>query len=129
MDQARDDAASQVKDVQERLRDALRELEASRAELREAREASKKLSELLDSERTALAASRARTSELHKLGVDMERELTALLEGDDRSLSLDAGQAAPSYPFESLGIPSNPSQLFLVTPPCLTCRDQLVPGE
>lgn len=57
-------------------------METTRKELRGVREEAGAAAAALEEEREALSLSRARTNELHKLGVDMERELTAMLEGD-----------------------------------------------
>lgn len=78
---SKDDSASQVHDKESRLQTALCELEDTRKELVDARARAASTAEALQEEREALSVSRARTSELHKLGVDMERELTAMLEG------------------------------------------------
>ena len=77
-----DTSASIVKERETRLGNALQELETLRKELEGVREEAGAAAAALEEEREALSLSRARTKELHKLGVDMERELTAMLEGD-----------------------------------------------
>ena len=72
---SKDESSSQVQDRESRLRHAVQELDETRKALAEARKAA-------DATAADLSDSRARTSELHKLGVDMERELTAMLQGD-----------------------------------------------
>lgn len=79
---SKDTSASLVKERETRLGNALQELETTRKELRGVREEAGAAAAALEEEREALSLSRARTNELHKLGVDMERELTAMLEGD-----------------------------------------------
>lgn len=79
---SKDTSASIVKERETRLGNALQELETTRKELKAVREEAGAAAAALEEEREALSLSRARTSELHKLGVDMERELTAMLEGD-----------------------------------------------
>lgn len=74
LNQSKDQTAAQVEAREHRLRDVLQELETTKERLAKA-------SEELKKERETLAQSKARTNELHKLGVDMERELTAMLEG------------------------------------------------
>lgn len=70
-----------MQDTEKRLSNAIQELESTRKDLREAREGANATAAALQDEREALSTSRARTEELHKLGVDMERELTAMLKG------------------------------------------------
>lgn len=67
---------------EKRLREVFVELEASRREVAKAREGSKNVCRELEDERRALSESRTRANELHRLGMDMERELTAMLRGD-----------------------------------------------
>lgn len=81
LSKSKDASASLVQDREGRLKNALEELERTRKDLREAREGSTATAAALQQEREALSVSRARTNELHKLGVDMERELTAMLLG------------------------------------------------
>lgn len=76
------DASSQLQDRESRLRNAIQELDETRKALSEARKGADATAAELRQEREVLYESRARTSELHKLGVDMERELTAMLKGD-----------------------------------------------
>lgn len=71
---SKDESEAQVAARESRLKDTLQDLDSTKRELAEA-------NEVLERERQALAQSKARTNELHKLGVDMERELTAMLEG------------------------------------------------
>lgn len=89
---SKDASTSLVRDRETRLENATRELEETREELREARRSAAATAAALRQEREALATSRARTDELHKLGVDMERELTAMLEGGwtSRSIRFDS---------------------------------------
>lgn len=70
-----------MQDRDTRLKNAIQELESTRRDLGEAREGAAANAAALEQEREALSLSRARTNELHKLGVDMERELTAMLKG------------------------------------------------
>lgn len=81
LSKSKDASASLVQDRETRLRNATQELESTRKDLKEAREGAAATAAALTQEREELAASRARTNELHKLGVDMERELTAMLKG------------------------------------------------
>lgn len=82
MSRSRHESASEVRARENRLKSALQELESSRQELESSRRDTALIVEDLEKEREALAVSRARTNELHKLGVDMERELTAMLAGN-----------------------------------------------
>lgn len=70
-----------MQDRESRLENTIQELESTRKDLRETREGAAATAAALEQEREALSVSRARTNELHKLGVDMERELTAMLQG------------------------------------------------
>lgn len=79
---SKDTSDSLVRERETRLANALQDLETTRKELKGAREEAGAAAVALEEEREALSHSRARTNELHKLGVDMERELTAMLEGD-----------------------------------------------
>ena len=81
LSKSKDASASLVRDRETRLRNAIQELETTRNDLREARDGATATAAALMQEREDLSASRARTKELHKLGVDMERELTAMLKG------------------------------------------------
>lgn len=81
LSKSKDASASLVQDREARLTNAIRELDKMREDLREAREGAAATAAALQQEREALSASRSRTNELHKLGVDMERELTAMLQG------------------------------------------------
>lgn len=86
LSKSKDASASLVQDRETRLRKAIQELESARKELREAREGATATAAALMQEREELSVSRARTEELHKLGVDMERELTTMLKGGLLSL-------------------------------------------
>lgn len=79
---SKDTSASLVKERETRLKNALQELDNTRKELKGARDDAAGAAAALEEEKEALSLSKARTNELHKLGVDMERELTAMLEGD-----------------------------------------------
>lgn len=80
---SQDASSSQLQDRESRLRQAIQELDETRKALSEARKSADATAAELRQEREVLSESRARTSELHKLGVDMERELTAMLKGDN----------------------------------------------
>lgn len=82
LSQSKDVSASEVQDKDARLKNALRDLESTKKDFERAEKDLVRAKEGLQEEREALSVSRARTNELHKLGVDMERELTAMLEGD-----------------------------------------------
>lgn len=87
LSKSKDASASLVQDRDARLRNATQELQSTKKDLREARDEAAATAATLQREREALSGSRARTEELHKLGVDMERELTAMLKGALLSLS------------------------------------------
>lgn len=97
LNRSQDDSNAQVLGKEKRLREALLELEEFRRQLVEAREESVNLSKVLEKESEALSASRARTNELHKLGVDMERELTAMLEGKQQVSPCDGEDFLGEY--------------------------------
>lgn len=72
-----------MQDREARLVKANQDLESTNNDLKLAREEAAAIAAELQREQEALSVSRARTSELHTLGVDMERELTAMLKGID----------------------------------------------
>ncbi|CAM9779916.1 unnamed protein product, partial [Ectocarpus sp. 12 AP-2014] len=85
LNKSKDASATLVQDREARLVKANQDLEETKKDLELAREEAAAIAAELHREQEALSVSRARTSELHTLGVDMERELTAMLKEKEQA--------------------------------------------